>query len=117
MERSAADDLDELARRGAHWAGWTSGADPPEDGRMYGEPLGSDALYREAMALPDDERATLAVRLLASVDEPAVDDSLESYTAWLRDIEQGLDALVSGEDPGEDWDDVYKDLAADYNVE
>ncbi len=40
---------------------------------MYGEPVGSDALYREAMDLPDEERATLAVRLLASVDEPAVD--------------------------------------------
>lgn len=84
---------------------------------MYRVPMGSDALYREAMGLPDDERATLAVRLLASVDEPAVDDSVESYTAWLRDIEQRLDALASGEDPGEDWDDVYKDLVAEYNVE
>lgn len=79
--------------------------------------MGSDALYREAMDLPDDERATLAVRLLATVDEPAVDDSLESYAAWLRDIEQRLDALVTGEDPGEDWDDVYKDLVAEYTVE
>ena len=51
------------------------------------------------------------------MDEPAVDDSVESYTAWLRDIEQRLDALASGEDPGEDWDDVYKDLVAEYNVE
>ena len=84
---------------------------------MYRVPMGSDAVYREAMGLPDDERATLAVRLLASVDEPAVDDSVESYTAWLRDIEQRLDALASGEDPGEDWDDVYKDLVTEYNVE
>ena len=91
-------------------------AHPPEDEKLYGEAVGSDALYREAMGLPDDERATLAVRLLASVDEPAVDDSVESYTAWLRDIEQRLDALVSGEDPGEDWDDVHKDLVADYDV-
>lgn len=84
---------------------------------MYRVPMGSDALYLAAMGLPDDERATLAVRLLASVDEPAVDDSVESYTAWLRDIEQRLDALASGEDPGEDWDDVYQDLVAEYNVE
>ena len=84
---------------------------------MYRVPVGSDALYREAMGLPDDERAALAVRLLASVDEPAVDDSVESYTAWLRDIEQRLDALMSGEDPGEDWDDVHRDLVADYAVE
>jgi hypothetical protein len=84
---------------------------------MYRVAVGSDALYREAMGLPDDERATLAVRLLASVDEPAVDDSVESYTAWLRGIEQRLDALASGEDPGEDWDDVYKDLVTEYNVE
>src|SRR5688572_20674799 len=87
------------------------------DPRLYRVSMGSDALYREAMDLPDDERASLAVRLLAIVDEPAVDDSLESYTAWLRDIEQRLDALVSGEDPGEDWDDVYEDLVADYTVE
>ena len=84
---------------------------------MYRVPVGSDALYREAMGLPDDGRAALAVRLLASVDEPSVDDSVESYTAWLRDIEQRLDALVSGEDPGEDWDDVHRDLVADYAVE
>jgi hypothetical protein len=84
---------------------------------MYRGPIGSDALYRDAMGLPDDERATLAVRLLASVDEPAVDDSEESYTTWLRDIEHGLATLVSGEDPGEDWDDVHRDLVADYHVE
>lgn len=84
---------------------------------MYRVPVGSDALYREAMGLPDDERAALAVRLLASIDEPAVDDSVESYTAWLRDIEERLEALVSGEDPGEDWDDVYRDLVADDAVE
>lgn len=79
--------------------------------------MGFDALYREAMGLPDDERATLAVRLLASVDEPAVDDSEESYTAWLRDIDQRLDTLVNGADPGEDWDDVHRDLVAEYHVE
>ena len=80
-------------------------------------PVGSDALYWEAMGLPDDERATLAVRLLASVDEPAVDDSVETYAAWLRAIEQRLDALVNGDDPGEDWDDVHKELVAEFTVE
>jgi hypothetical protein len=33
------------------------------------------------MALPNDERASLAVKLLATVDEPAVDDTLEGYAA------------------------------------
>ena len=84
---------------------------------MYRGPMGSDALCREAMGLPNEERATLAVCLLASVDEPAVDDSEESYTAWLRDIEQRLEAFVSGEDPGEDWDDVHRDLVAEYHAE
>lgn len=79
--------------------------------------MGTDALYREAMGLPDDERATLAVRLLATVDEPAVDDTVESYTAWLRELERRLDALVSGEDLGEDWEDVYRDLVAEYRAE
>jgi hypothetical protein len=79
--------------------------------------VGSDALYREAMHLSEEERATLAVRLLASVDEPAVDDSEETYTAWLREIEHRLDALVSGEDPGEDWDAVQKELVAEYTAE
>ena len=65
------------------------------DSRLYGVGVGSDALYREAMDLPEDERATLAVRLLATVDEPAVDDSVESYTAWLRDIERDLRPAVA----------------------
>jgi putative addiction module component (TIGR02574 family) len=79
--------------------------------------MGSDALYREAMRLPDDERATLAVRLLASVDEPAVDDTAESYEAWLREIERRLDALVGGEDLGEDWDAIHRDLVAEFSAE
>lgn len=79
--------------------------------------MGSDALYREAMGLPEDERALLAVRLLATVDEPAVDDTVEGYTVWLREFERRLDALASGEDAGEDWDDVYRDLVAEYRVE
>jgi Putative addiction module component len=86
-------------------------------GRRYRALVGSDALYREAMHLSDDERATLAVRLLASVDEPAVDDSLETYTAWIREMEQRLDGLVSGQDLGEDWDDVHRELVAEYTVE
>lgn len=79
--------------------------------------MGSDALYREAMRLPDDERATLAVRLLVSVDEPAVDDTAETYAAWLREIEQRLDALMGGEDLGEDCDPVHRDLVAEFSAE
>ena len=76
-------------------------------------------LGREHRARARRAEATQDADILidTSVDEPAVDDSVESYTAWLRDIEQRLDALVSGEDPGDDWDDVHRDLVADYAVE
>ena len=84
---------------------------------MYRVAMGSDACTRRAMSLVDEERAILAVRLLASVDEPAVDDSAESYVVWLREIEERLDSLVSGEDPGEDWDEVYNDLVAEFDRE
>lgn len=61
--------------------------------------------------MPDEERASLAVKLLATVDEPAVDDNAETYEVWLREVEGRLDAPVSGDDPGEDWDAIRRDLA------
>ncbi len=78
--------------------------------------MGSDVggLFREAMELPEVERANLAVKLLATVDEPAVDDTAEGYDAWLREIERRLEALVTGEDPGEDWDVIHRDLVAEF---
>ncbi|HUF99335.1 MAG TPA: addiction module protein [Ilumatobacter sp.] len=71
-------------------------------------------LFREAMELPDGERASLAVKLLATVDEPVVANTAEGYEEWLREIEQRLEALVTGEDPGEDWDVIHCDLVAEF---
>ena len=83
---------------------------------MYRFAVGRDAgaLFLAAMELPEDERASLAVRLLGTVDEPAVDDTSDGYEAWCREIERRLEALVSGDDPGEGWDEVRKDVAAEF---
>lgn len=76
--------------------------------------IDASALFRDAMGLPDADRASLAVKLLATVDEPTIDDTPEGYEAWLREIEGRLDALISGEDPGEDWDVIHRDLVAEF---
>ena len=69
------------------------------------------------MDLPDADRASLAVRLLATVDEPAVDDTAEGYEAWLREVERRLAALADGEDRGEDWDVLHRDLVAEFGAD
>ncbi|MFT3854182.1 MAG: addiction module protein [Ilumatobacteraceae bacterium] len=74
----------------------------------------ANALFLAAMDLPVDERASLAVKLLGTVDEAAPDDSLDTYEAWCRKVEDRLAALLSGEDRGEDWDATHAELVAEF---
>jgi putative addiction module component (TIGR02574 family) len=64
------------------------------------------ALLREALALPADERADVAAELLASLDEVPADDPAEVEAAWAREIERRARRVMSGESAGEAWEDV-----------
>jgi len=69
--------------------------------------MGSDAVtvLREALALPDTDRASIAAELLASLPEPEGGPAVDS-DEWLREIEHRGRGILSGETVPEDWDTV-----------
>lgn len=73
--------------------------------------MGHDAVavLREALALPDSERADIAAELLASLPSP--DTDLDD-DRWLREIDRRARRALQGESPGEPWDAVEQRLAA-----
>jgi hypothetical protein len=69
-------------------------------GRMSVE---SDALLRHALTLSTGERAEVAAELLASLDEPRVEDADSVRAAWAEELEWRARRALSGEDVGEAW--------------
>ena len=66
----------------------------------------AQALLREALALPADERADVAAELLASLDDAPAEDPAEVEAAWAREIERRARRVMNGESTGESWEDV-----------
>ena len=66
----------------------------------------TEALLREALALPDPERADLAAELLASLDDRVDGDPTSIGDLWRSELERrGQRASTSGA-VGEEWDDL-----------
>jgi putative addiction module component (TIGR02574 family) len=88
------------------------GARPPRfrpTQARYAGPVTSDAIsvLREALALPDDDRASIAAELLNSLPEPpgaAVTDS----DGWVAEIEGRARDVLAGTVDTEAWDDVER---------
>lgn len=72
---------------------------------------GIDEITQLALTLPESERAEVAGRLLASLDDVA--DSGEVHQAWTSEIKSRVDDIVSGRVQTIPRDDVRKQLAAD----
>lgn len=66
----------------------------------------AQGVLREAMALPADERATVAAELLASLDEDTADDPAEVEAAWVAEIERRARRVMAGQTEGVSWDEV-----------
>lgn len=75
----------------------------------------TEALLREALALPDPQRADLAAELLASLDEPANDDPETVSALWREELDRRGKQVLSREDGGEDWDSLRRRLADELN--
>lgn len=71
--------------------------------RLVAMSIDSEAVLREALTLPTLARAAVAAELLASLDEPAVDDADAVRAAWAEELEQRARRAQSGEDVGESW--------------
>jgi len=66
----------------------------------------TEALLREALALPDPERAGLAAELLASLDERPTDDPTTVSELWREELERRGQRALSRAAVGENWDDL-----------
>ena len=71
----------------------------------------TEALLREALALPEPERADLAAELLASLDEPADDDPETVSALWSEELDRRARRVLSRDASGEDWDSLRHRLA------
>lgn len=71
----------------------------------------AQAVLREAMSLPADERANVAAELLASLDDDATEDPAALQAAWAKEIERRARRVLAGESPGQPWDDVHDRVA------
>ena len=68
-------------------------------------------LLREALALPAEERATVAAELLASLDTPDQEDAQVVGAAWAAEIERRARRVLGGESTGESWATVRERTA------
>ena len=66
-------------------------------------------LLHDAMKLPEDERTSLALRLLDSVDPPDPLGDL-SDEEWDAEISRRAQAAKSGESNGATWEEVRQRL-------
>lgn len=65
----------------------------------------TERILEDALALPDDQRAELATRLLQSLDREV---DLDAEEAWAAEIERRCAALDAGETATSDWHDVRR---------
>ena len=79
-------------------------------GQVYNRDMTSraQALLREALALPLDERADVAAELLASLDDAERERPDEVEAAWAAEIERRARRVIAGESPGIPWQDVRR---------
>ena len=70
--------------------------------------MSSDAVLAQALQPPPEERADVAKRLIASLDEPA-DGDVEA--AWLAEVERRLQDVDRGTAKFEPWEVVRARLA------
>lgn len=73
----------------------------------------SAALRTEVLALPAEERAVLAVELLASLDDDiAEDDPAEVDRAWGDEMARRSQQIAAGEVKTLSWSEVLEQVAA-----
>jgi putative addiction module component (TIGR02574 family) len=76
----------------------------------------ADRLLKDALALPDRDRAQIAARLLESLDAVSDEDPDEVEALWAAEIERRCDVLDAGTAKTHPWTDVRRELEAKYRA-
>jgi putative addiction module component (TIGR02574 family) len=66
----------------------------------------TQSLLREALSLPDAERADLVAELLLSLEGAPEGDDAAVEKAWAEELEGRARRVLAGESKGEAWTDV-----------
>lgn len=66
----------------------------------------TQSLLREALSLPEAERADLVAELLVSFEGPPEGDDAAVEQAWAEELERRARRVLAGESQGEAWTDV-----------
>lgn len=66
-------------------------------------------ILQDVLALPEDERAEIAARLIESLDEDA---EIGVDEAWAAEIERRCTMLDAGQAVTSDWEDVRRRIEA-----
>ncbi len=66
----------------------------------------TEKLYEDALALPEEDREALALRILATVPR----SSSESDAAWREEVIRRVEQIRRGEVETESWDQVQAQL-------
>lgn len=66
----------------------------------------AEAVLREALELPAEDRAGVAAELLASLDPPSTDDVATAQDLWVREIERRARRVLAGDTEGLEWSQV-----------
>jgi putative addiction module component (TIGR02574 family) len=69
--------------------------------------MSTDQIIREAMALPPQQRAELAEKLLSSIGD-AEQEQIDS--AWVEEIERRIDAYEAGSEKSQPADEVFRTI-------
>lgn len=75
---------------------------------MTGE---AEAVLREALALPTDQRADVAAGLLASLEDSPDDDLRVVRDEWAQELRARALRVLAGDAVSEDWNDVRRRVA------
>jgi hypothetical protein len=73
----------------------------------------SQAILREALALPLAERADVAAELLASLDRAEAENPAEVEAAWAVEIEKRAGRVMAEESSGVEWEEVRRRARAE----
>jgi len=76
-------------------------------------PSRAQALLRDALARPLDERADVAAELLASLDDAEAEHPADVEAAWAAEIERPARRVMSGQSAGVPWEDVRRRAEAE----
>jgi putative addiction module component (TIGR02574 family) len=70
----------------------------------------TEALLREVLTLSSEERAEVAAKLLASLDDAPIAETDEVEREWAVEIERRARRVLTGESPGVPWEQVERSV-------